>query len=124
MGAFSMEVDSVFDEWGDELECRKKGIHSQGNIGKARWEDLGGHKYTGIFNGGADTGFVRLSTVNPVNTDEHSVLPWMNPTIALKFLRDGVDSANAFGNLNFMGQFSYNFFESSLSSILKGEPDD
>ena len=66
---FSIDPATVFDEWGDEIECRKKVIHMQGNVGKAKWEDLGGHKYTGIFKGGADTGFVRLSTVNPVNTD-------------------------------------------------------
>ena len=66
---FFIDSATAFDEWGDEIECRKKAIHSQGNVGKATWEDLGGHKYTGIFKGGADTGFARLSTVIPVNTD-------------------------------------------------------
>ena len=99
------------------MECRKKVLHSQGNVGKARWEDLGGHPYTGIFNGGADTGFVRLSTVAPIDPD----VVWMHPTMAVKFLRDGVDSANSVANLNFMGQPSFNFFESSLSTVLEGD---
>jgi len=42
----------------------------------------------------------------------------MNPTIALKFLRDGVISANAVANHNVEGQLSYNFFENSLHSNL------
>jgi len=42
----------------------------------------------------------------------------MNPTIALKFLRDGVLSANAVANHNVEGQLSYNFFENSLHSNL------
>jgi len=108
----------VFDEWGDEMECRKKVLHSQGNVGRARWDDLGGHPYTGIFNGGGDTGFVRLSTVVPV--DVEGVIK-MNPTIAVKFLRDGVDSANTVANQNFIGQTGFNFFESPLSTVLEGD---
>ena len=44
----------------------------------------------------------------------------MNPSIAVKFLRDGIDSANAFATLSFIGQFNYNFFDSSLCSVLEG----
>ena len=42
----------------------------------------------------------------------------MQPAIAVKCLRDHIDSANTLGNLNQFGQQSYNFFESSLSSII------
>jgi len=58
---FKIDSDSIYDEFGDEMDCRLKTAHSQGNVGKAEWKDLGGHGYTGIFQG-ADTGFVRLST--------------------------------------------------------------
>lgn len=60
-----MDMNTVFDESGDEFDCRLKTVHPQGNVGKAEWKDLGGHDYTGIFQG-ADTGFVRLSTQRPV----------------------------------------------------------
>ena len=56
-----INVSSVFDEHGDEMDCRHKTISSQGNVGKIVWEDLGGHNYTGVFQGG-DTGFIRLSS--------------------------------------------------------------
>lgn len=117
---FKIDVDAVYDEFGDEFDCRLKTVHSQGNVGKAEWRDLGGHEYTGIFKG-ADTGFVRLSTSRSVlkpedkDSDEQSV---MNPTIALKFLRDQTLSANAVANHNIAGQTSYNFFENSLHSNL------
>lgn len=111
----------VFDERGDEFDCRHKTVHSQGNVGKVFWVDEGGHDYTGIFKGG-DSGFVRLSSVFPVISEPPAdfKLGFMLPSMALKFLRDGVDSANAFGNLNIIGQQSYNFFESSLFSRVRG----
>ena len=62
---FKVDTDAMYDEFGDEFDCRLKSIHSQGNVGKAEWRNLGGHGYTGIFQG-ADTGFVRLSTAAPV----------------------------------------------------------
>ena len=75
-------------------------MHPQGNVAKAEWRNLGGHDYTGIFQG-ADTGFVRLSTQRPVippeerETDDQNV---MMATMSVKFLRDGVDSANSSAN--------------------------
>jgi len=68
-------------------------------VGKARWESVGEHQYTGIFRSGGDTGFARLSTSAPVNEDVDSEEEKMTPTIAVKFLRDHIDSANTFGNL-------------------------
>jgi len=59
----------MYDEFGDEFDCRLKSIHSQGNVGKAEWRNLGGHSYTGIFQG-ADTGIVRLSSAMPVTRPE------------------------------------------------------
>lgn len=43
----------------------------------------------------------------------------MNPTLSLKFLRNGMDSANSLANSNFPGgQMTYNFFESSINTVL------
>lgn len=50
----------VFDEEGDEFDCRYKANHGIGNVAKVFWVDGGNHDYTGMFKGG-DTGFVRLS---------------------------------------------------------------
>jgi len=117
---FTIDANTDYDEWGDEFECRTNVFNSQGNVGMVRWEDVGGHPYTGIFAGGADTGFIRLSTVTPVNTDVSSSLPKMNPTLALKLLRNQRDSANTIANLGFFGQDSYNFFEHDLTTAVLG----
>ena len=72
-------------------------MHPQGNVARAEWRNLGGHDYTGVFQG-ADTAFVRLSITAPVitpelrETDDQNV---MMATMAVKILRDGVDSANS-----------------------------
>jgi len=41
-----------------------------------------------------------------------------NPSVALKFLRDKVHSANQFGMVSFEGTSSWDFFENDLNSIL------
>lgn len=43
----------------------------------------------------------------------------MSPAIALKFLRDGVDSANTFGIFDIGGQKEYNFFKNELSTMVR-----
>ena len=58
-------------------------------MGKVEWIDEGNHPYTGIFKG-ADSGYVIISSASPVDTKT----PVMIPGMALKFLRDNVDSAN------------------------------
>ena len=123
---FNIDLSHVFDEFGDELDCRLKTVHSQGNVAKAKWVNLGGHDYTGIFKGG-DTGFVRLSTGHPVNENPDPLQGFedhgfFTASVAVKFLRDGVDSANSFGRGEGIGQRSFNFFEKSLNSVVKGRP--
>ena len=46
---FTTNLKTVLDEWGDEFDCRDKTVHAQGNVAKARWVNLGGHNYTGMF---------------------------------------------------------------------------
>ena len=110
----------MFDEWGDENDCRRKAAHLNGSVGKAVWEDLGNHPYTGMFKG-ADTGFIRLNVVGPVNENVDAPGPKMTPAISLKFLRDGMDSGNVVANQSFRGQESYNFFENSVGTIQRGD---
>ena len=108
---FEVEPRACFDEQGDEFDCRKKTFHGVGNVAKATWVSLGDHPYTGMFRGG-DTGFVRLSSTFEVdNANQH-----MAPGIGIKFLRDGIDSANIIAEFCMDGQDSLNFFEHSLSN--------
>lgn len=84
----------------------------------AEWIAEEGHPYTGIFKSGGDTGFVRLSSqdlVREPGETEGGTLTAITATIAVKFLRDGIDSANAVANGP--PQFtSYDFFENSMLS--------
>ena len=86
--------------------CRRKTIHNRGNVCKIQWQDLGGHDYTGVFNGGADYGYVRFSTALPVDTEP----PNMAPGMGVKLLRDGQDSANLVAMYGVEGHSSLNFF--------------
>ena len=86
----------TFETAGDELgkgkfpgSTRGKYIHTVGVVGQVEWVNLGGHPYTGIFQG-ATTGFVRASlAVKPSKKVKETA-----PGMGLKFVRDGVDSAN------------------------------
>jgi len=95
-------------------------VHPQGNVARAEWRNLGGHDYTGVFQG-ADTAFVRLSTQRPVITPEERDADDQNvmmATMSVKLLRDGVDSANSSANQNLGGQTSYDFFAAPLFTNL------
>ena len=60
-----------------------------GAVGQVEWRNLGGHSFSGIFTG-ATKGVVRFSLA------KEPLPPALNtaPGMGLKFLRDGVDSAN------------------------------
>ena len=117
-GFTTIALNTVFDDEGDEINCRDKTTHAQGSVGKVEWVDFGGHSYTGMFKGG-DTGFIRFSDLDVANAGNPTDLPWMWPSIAVKLLRDGMDSANAFSQINSnLGQMSYNWFENPLFSIV------
>ena len=108
--------DDVFDTKGDEFDCgltgcRNKTIHSKGNVGKVQWISSGSHSYTGIFKG-ADSGYVRMSSAAPVDTKT----PNMKPGMGVKFLRDGIDSANFVAMYGVDGQDSLNFFANDWSN--------
>jgi len=87
-----------------DLVRRKKVIHSVGSIAKAKWISVGSHPYTGVFTG-ADHMLVRFSSAKEVTPNEN-----ITPGISLKFLRDGVKSANLMAMPSLMGQQSMNFF--------------
>jgi len=93
---------------------RNKLVHQQGVVAQAEFISNGKHAYTGVFEG-ADEILIRMS-----ETDffVDGVTEAANPSLAFKFLRDGVPSANQFGMVSFEGTDSWNWFENSFMSHL------
>jgi len=107
----------------DELPTgRPKIIHGQGVVGRAAWEDLGDHDYTGLFDGYNDLVLLRFSLGNlPFSGD---VLPGLVPSVGLKFPRDEKPSGNIVAQIGFDPARSYNFFASDFKtqfSVSKNE---
>ena len=82
-----------------------------GAVAQVEWEDLGDHNYTGLFTG-AQYGIVRLSLAKEPDEDDLNIVPGMG----LKFLRDGMDSANLVAMHSLDGQESWNFFKHDFSN--------
>ena len=98
---------------GDEMKTGfQKVMHAQGVVGLVRWEDLGGHPYTGMFDGGVDSALIRLSESNFAMSEASG----LTPSLAMKFQRDGIESVNLFGAVSFEASDSWNFFENDFSN--------
>lgn len=103
-----------FDHQGDSMKYyslvrgyRKKLIHSVGVVGKVKFI-ANQNQYDGLFNG-ADKGLIRFSSAAEPEENGQPLAPGMG----LKFLRDGVDSANlvAMYSVGPLGQQdNWNFF--------------
>merc|ERR1712154_575584 len=90
---------------------RYKYIHTVGAVGQVQWVDRGGHSYSGIFTG-ATKGVVRFSLAKEPSPPALNTAPGMG----LKFLRDGVDSANLVAMYSVNGQDSWNFFKNDFTN--------
>jgi hypothetical protein len=115
---FVEDMNTSFDFAGDDmpaqlagLEQRPKVIHSVGLMADAQYVSVGNHNYTGIFKG-CDKVLLRLSVAKKPETKP----PGVAPGIALKFIRDGVPSANVFAMYSLEGQTSFNLFEHDLTN--------
>lgn len=106
---FRQEGDQMASEW--FFSTRTKYIHSVGNVAKVNFVSSGDHPYTGVFRG-ATQGIARLSLAKEPSSDVQNTAPG----IALKFLRDGVDSANVVAMFGVAGQDSWNFFANNFSN--------
>ena len=104
-GVFQSDLSSVFDTAGDALptlngKVKRKYIHAVASHGKVALHSSGNHPFTGVFKG-ADLGIIRPSTTaEPKLNDPDFPL---GPGFALKFLRDGRDSANTVAMFNIGG---------------------
>merc|ERR1711973_179642 len=120
-GLFTESMCPTLRAPGDELPfeegiisdgTRYKYIHTVGTVGQVEWKDLGGHSYSGIFNGGSVNGWARLSQAKEPSPPALDTAPGMG----LKFLRDGRDSANLVAMYSVDGQESWNFFKNDFSN--------
>jgi|ERR1719318_202237 len=119
-GLFTEAMCSTMRAQGDELpwerglgfyQWRKKYIHTVGTVGKVEWRNLGDHPYTGIFQG-AKQGVVRFSLAKEPSTSSNNTAPGLG----LKFLRNGMDSANLVAMYSVNGQESWNFFKNNFTN--------
>merc|ERR1712045_850735 len=119
-GIFTESMCPTLRAPGDELPweegiiqdgTRYKYIHTVGAVGQVEWRNLGGHSFSGIFTG-ATKGVVRFSLAKEPSPPALNTAPGMG----LKFLRDGVDSANLVAMYSVNGQESWNFFKNDFSN--------
>jgi len=97
---------------------RNKYIHTVGAVGQVEWKNLGGHPFTGIFEG-ASQGIVRFSLAKEPDTSALNTAPGMG----LKMLRNGMDSANLVAMYSVDGQESWNFFKNDFKNhVPPGSP--
>jgi hypothetical protein len=116
-GLFTESMDPTFDQEGDEMSkgslwgYRTKYIHTVGAVGKTEWKSVNNHPYTGIF-AGATEGYTRMSLAAEPNAKKLNT----TPGIGVKFLRDGMDSADFVAMYSVDGQESWNFFKNQFSN--------
>ena len=95
---------------------RVKMVHSQGLVAKVRWEpvadNIAAKGFTGIYASGSDTAIMRLSETNNLYDGSTG----LTPSMAIKFLRDGDESANLLAMKTFRQTNSWNFFENDLDN--------
>lgn len=112
---FSQSPRYSYTTEGDELPAnRSKLVHQQGIVAKAEFI-AEPNSYTGVFQG-SDSVIIRMSE-SGLHVDD--ITHTVNPSIALKFLRDGTTSANQFGMITFeeaVGVQTWDWFAKDLFS--------
>jgi len=111
-GIFLESMETTFSAEGDYMPCsltgnRKKYIHQVGRTGKVNFVSNGNHEFTGMLTGGF-WGIVRFSSAAEPSANQP-----LAPGMGLKFLRNGMDSANLVAMFSTNGQPSWNFFENT-----------
>ena len=115
---FTQDMNLSFDHKGDTMpEGRTKMTHPRGVVMKVAFRPTIDSPYTGIFKG-AKHGIMRISET--VRTKP--MMPQTSPGFGIKFLRDGIDSADAVTMFSFDGQPSFNYFQNRWSTHLS-EPE-
>lgn len=92
---------------------RNKMTHPRGVTMKVAFKPTMTNPYTGIFRG-ATHGILRVSETVRTNPE----VAQTSPGFGIKFLRDGMDSADTVTMFSFDGQSSYNYFKNRWSTHL------
>ena len=104
-----------YDTVSDTMPFRRlKKTHPVGLTSKIELVPHPDTPYTGVFKG-AKYGIMRISETTETK-------PWVvktAPGFGVKFLRDGMYSANALAMFSFDGQKSFNFFKNRWTTILR-----
>lgn len=104
-----------FDVVSDTMPVgRVKRTHPRGVTTKMEFIAHPDSPYTGIFQGAKHV-IMRISEFSQTTPET----PKTAPGHAVKFLRDGMSSANWFGMFAFDGQPSFNFFKNRWTNILR-----
>jgi len=102
------------------LQTRMKLVHSVGAVGVVNWAPVPNRlNYTGIFASGARNAIIRFSSgAQPIRNGTSFGVGGFVPGIAIKFLRNGVHSANLFSlnSVGLAGQTDCNFFAHDWSN--------
>lgn len=120
---FIETMDPTFTTPGDAMKDwgywrGKKYIHAVGVTGRVKFQPVSGSPYTGIFKG-ANLGLIRLSSATQPTPDGK-----LGPGMGLKFLRDGIDSANLVAMYRVDGQpGDWNFFANSFETTIPDSQD-
>ncbi|EAR87007.1 peroxidase, putative (macronuclear) [Tetrahymena thermophila SB210] len=116
---FTESMSVTIDYKSDSLpEGRKKLIHSVGVVGQVKFVAEPDTPYTGLFKG-ADSALVRFSLAKPPNYSKPEAkyaFDNYTPGLGLKFLADGVPSANLVAMWGVNGVDSFNFFDKDMNT--------
>ena len=103
---FTQDMNLSFDHLGDTMPTgRAKVTHPIGVTFKVAFRPESDSPYTGIFKG-AQHGIMRISETVRTTKDKAQT----SPGFGIKFLRDGMDSADTVTMFSFDGQPSHNYF--------------
>ena len=98
---------------------RPKPIHTKGTVQQVRWENIGGHNYTGLFSSGADFGIMRYSIAKPYDMKKWGKDSNFLPGMGIKWYRDGIHTGNLQAMPGFDPTQSPNFFENNFTNHVK-----
>lgn len=130
IGIFAESMEPSFSTAGDSMAkgliygTRTKYIHSVGVVGKVKFVPTKANTYSNAM-GGSDYGLIRLSSAAAPTADGSQPLA---PGLGLKFLRDGMDSANLVamygvagtpGDWNFFSKDFYNHIGAATGAALE-----
>ena len=112
---FDEDINVDYDTVSDTSPIgRVKKLFPRGVVTMAEFVPAYGHDYTGVFRGSKNV--VQRICESTMTTPE---VPKTTPGLELKFLRDGMSSANANMMFAFDGQPSFNYFKNRVSNIIR-----